>query len=252
MENRNSGDKEKRQGYTDIHSHLFPGVDDGAQSMEMSMAMFRIAWENGIRCMILTPHNKPARRNISQRSLGRGLEELQQAVRAQGMDIELFPGSEVYYRSDAAELLEQGEIPTMAGSSYVLVEFSPMDEFDYIRNGIYHLMAGGYRPILAHAERYKCISSSIGRAEELERMGCCIQVNADSIMGANGWHIKRFTRSLLKKRMVHFVATDAHNDSRRAPYLMNCAKYIGRHFGEDYVMRLLQVNPSRIIADEYI
>ena len=239
-------------GYTDIHSHLFPGVDDGARSMEMSMEMFRIAWENGIRRMILTPHNKPAHRNISRRSLEKGVAELQQAVEAEGMAMELYPGCEVYYRSDAVELLEQGEIPTMAGSSYVLVEFSPMDEFDYIRSGIYQLMAGGYKPILAHAERYKGVNASPARAEELESMGCCIQVNADSIMGANGWQIKRFTRSLLKKRLVHFVATDAHNSRRRAPYLMNCARYIGRHFGENYMRQMLQVNPSRIIADEYI
>lgn len=243
---------EKKQGYTDIHAHLFPGVDDGAQSMEMSLKMFRIAWDNGIRRMILTPHNKPMRRNISRESLEKGLEELRRAIGAEGMDMELYPGSEVYYRRDAAELLERREIPTMAGSSYVLVEFGPMDDFDYMRGGIYQLMAGGYKPILAHAERYKCILSSPGRVKELGSMGCCIQVNAGSVMGVNGWQAKHFTRRLLKEELVHFVATDAHNNGKRAPYLLNCAKYISRHFGEDYTVRILQVNPSKIIADEYV
>lgn len=243
---------EKLQGYMDIHSHLFPGVDDGAQDMEMSLRMFRIAWDNGIRRMILTPHNKPMRRNISRESLGKGLEELRRAIGAEGMDMELYPGSEVFYRSEAAELLERREIPTMADSSYVLVEFGPMDDFDYMRGGIYQLMAAGYKPVLAHAERYKCILSSLKRVEELERMGCYIQVNAGSVMGANGWQARHFTRQLLKERLVHFTATDAHNDGRRAPYLTNCAKYISRHYGEDYAVRLLQVNPLKIIADEYI
>ncbi len=240
------------QGYTDIHCHLFPCVDDGARSREMSMEMFRIAWENGIRRMILTPHNKPERRNISKMSLEKGLAELRQALGDLGMDMELYAGSEIYYRSDVAELLEQGDIPTMAGSSYVLVEFSPMDGFDHIRNGIYRLQAAGYQPVLAHAERYRCVSSSMEKAGELYGMGCYIQVNADSIMGANGWQVRHFARMLLKKRMAHFVATDAHDDMRRAPCLVNCVKYIGRHFGEDYMAQLFQVNPSRIIADEYI
>lgn len=241
------------QGYIDIHSHILPGVDDGAKNLAMSLQMLRIAQVQGIGEIILTPHNKPMHRNISPQSLLRHMEELQEAMQTGGINIRLYAGNEIYYRSDVVELLEQGEACTMAGSSYVLVEFNPMDDFEYIRNGIYQLMAGGFKPILAHVERYKGVVSSIGRAEELVRMGCYLQVNAGSIIGKYGYMTKRFTKQMLKKRLVHFVATDAHRDEgNRAPYLQNCVKYIRGHYGEEYMRQLLQVHPRKVIADEYI
>lgn len=240
------------QGYADIHSHIIPGIDDGARSMDMSIRMLQIARENGIRDMILTPHNKPMHRNPSPEKLKELTGQLQAEAQRNGIDINLYMGSELYYRSEAVELLDKNKVCTMAGSSYVLVEFNPMDDFDYIRNGLYQLIAGGYRPILAHTERYANICSSYANAEELAKMGSYIQVNSDSIMGEYSYQAKCFTRRMLKHRLVSFVATDAHNDTKRCPCLNECAKYIAKKYGEDYMEELLYHNPRSIIADEYI
>ena len=241
------------QGYIDIHSHILPGVDDGAENLEMSLKMLQIAQTEGIRRIILTPHNKPMRHNVGPESMGRRMEELQEALDQSGMEIRLYAGSEIYYRSDIVELLDNGKVCSMAGSDYVLIEFNPMDDYDYIRGGIYQLMAGGYKPILAHAERYKCVSASVQKAEELVSMGCYIQLNAGSVMGNFGYVTRHFCKQVLKKQLVHFVATDAHRaDGKRAPYIEECARYIKKHFGEEYMRLLLQVHPAKVIADECI
>lgn len=242
-----------RKGYIDIHSHILPGVDDGAADINMSLEMLRLAQTGGIKEVILTPHNKPMRHNVSISSMHRRMEELQERMQEEGIDIRLYAGNEVYYRSEITRLLDEGDACTLADSSYVLVEFNPMDEFDYLRNGIYQLMTGGYRPVLAHAERYRCISTSPERVQELVGMGCYIQINAGSIMGRYGWQTRHFSRQILKRRLVHFVATDAHRDAgKRAPYMAACGKYIKKYFGEEYMWQLLGVHPQRIIADEYI
>lgn len=238
--------------YIDMHSHLLPGVDDGARDLEMSMKMFKIAEENGIRQMILTPHNKPAHHNVSPKKVESLIMSLQKELSRKGSKIQLYAGNELYYRSDILEELEEKKACTMAGSAYVLVEFNPADDYDYIRNGIYLMIAGGYRPILAHAERYGSVCTKAGRVEDLIEMGCYIQVNAGSIMGQCGLFAKQFTRGLLKQQLIHFVATDAHNPEKRGPYLGDCGKYISKKYGVSYAQKLLYENPMHIINDEYI
>ncbi|MDE7445684.1 MAG: hypothetical protein K2N15_08310 [Lachnospiraceae bacterium] len=238
--------------YIDIHSHILPQIDDGADSFETSMKMLHIAWKNGIGAIILTPHNKPMRHNASPATIQNLIKKLEEEALHRGIEIRLYAGNEVYYRSDILETLEDMQACTMAGSSYVLVEFGPMDDFDYIKGGIYRVLSGGYRPIIAHIERYRSICTKEERVEELIEMGCYVQVNAGSIMGQYGFGAKHFTRRLLKQDMVHFIATDAHNADKRKPELENCVRYISRKYSEAYASKLVYENPVQVIRNEYI
>lgn len=238
--------------YIDIHSHILPKIDDGAENIEMSLKMMEIAQENGIGKIILTPHNKPGHHNANPEKIWKLTEKLKSEAKARGVAVQLYTGNEIYYRSDIVEMLERKEACTMAGSSYVLLEFNPMDDFDYIRQGIYQVLSSGFRPILAHAERYESLTSSIKKVDGLVEMGCYIQVNAGSITGDNGFAGKHFTRLLLKRELVHFVATDAHSDRRRGPYMKKCGEYLEKKMGQDYARRLLKENPAYVIADMYI
>lgn len=239
-------------GWIDIHSHLLPGIDDGAKDIQITLEMFRIAKENGIKTMIMTPHFKPMRHNASPEKIAGLISRIEEVLRREKIDIQLYTGNEIYYHSEAVLKIEEKEVCTMANSDYVLTEFNPMDEYDYIRKGIYQVISGGYRPILAHAERYESVSKSVEHVEDLIQMGCYIQLNAGSIMGQIGFGKKQFCKQLLKHRLVHFVATDAHDTKKRAPQLKECAKYIGKKCGADYVKELLYENPMRIIQNEYI
>lgn len=236
----------------DIHSHILFGVDDGSDSLETSYRMLEIASGDGISQVILTPHNKPAHRNVPPHRIVERMQKLQDWLDLRQAGIKLYPGSELYYRDGLSEELENGEAMTLAGSHYVLTEFAPNAEYEYIRNGIYSLQVHGYRPILAHVERYHNICRKPDRAAEVAEMGCYIQANAGSIMGTFGFAAKQFTRKLLKQRIVSFIASDAHDTGRRAPYLSECAGYVARKFGEGYRQEIFYDNPMRIIKDEYI
>lgn len=236
--------------YIDIHSHILPGIDDGAKNEEISVRMLRAAVEDGISHIILTPHNKPGRHMPGYDALNEKAGKLQAALAKEGITINLYIGSELYYRSGLVQELENGSAQTLAASRYVLVEFGIMEEFDYIRNGIYTLLSGGYSPILAHVERYRNVCAKKTGAADLAEMGAYLQLNAGSIMGKFGWNTRQYTRNLLKKHLVHFIATDAHDMEKRAPYLAACADYVGKKFGEDYRRKLFYENPADILRQE--
>lgn len=240
------------QGYTDIHCHILPGIDDGAKDMEESMEMLRIAYENRIRRMIVTPHNKPMHHNAGKERIGELIEQLTIQMKRQNIQIDLYPGSELWYCDELVEKLERKQACTMADTRYVLVEFSPADSWEYIRNGINSLIMGGYLPILAHAERYKTVCADVARVEELIEMGTYIQVNVSGVMGKYGMAAKRLTRTLLKQKLVHFVATDAHNCENRTPAIEKCGKWLEKKYGETYARQLLWENASQVIKGEYI
>lgn len=236
----------------DIHSHILPGVDDGSQSMAESINMLSIAQKNAITTIILTPHNKPARHNVHTSSMEARMEQLRKTMETSGIQIQLVGGNELYYRNGIVEEIRSGMARTMADSQYVLVEFGPMEPYEYLRNGLYEFLAGGYFPILAHIERYQCLFEQFSKIEELIDMGVYLQVNSESIMGGFGFRTKRFTRKLLKRRMIHFIATDAHNTENRAPNLKSCAEYVIRKYGKEHAEELLLKNPKHVLENEII
>lgn len=134
----------------------------------------------------------------------------------------------------------------------MLVEFNPLADFDYIRNGIYSLLTGGYYPILAHVERYQHVCGAKYGTDDLVEMGCYLQVNAGSVLGKSGAKTKRFVKKALKQRQIHFIATDAHDLLRRPPSLSDCADHIEGKYGSDYCRRLFQENPLHVIGDKEI
>ncbi len=236
----------------DIHSHILPGVDDGSDSPETSFRMLQIAAQDQISHIILTPHNKPAHHNVPPHRIMERMQELQEKLDGGGINIVLHAGNELYYRGSLGEELDRREAMTLAGSHYVLVEFSPSAEYDYIRNGIYSLQMGGYRPILAHVERYRNVCAKLDRVDGLAEMGCYIQVNAGSIIGRYGLAARKLAGKLLKRGLVHFVATDAHDTDKRPPRIADCAAYIAGRYGEKYAGELLRDNPIRVLHDRYI
>lgn len=238
--------------YIDIHSHILPQIDDGAENFDMSMKMLQTANADGIKTIIATPHYKPGRHNASPEKIYFLIEKLCQEAKKAEIEVKLYPGNEFYYHDGIFQELDEERVCAMAGSSYVLIEFGPMERFEYIRNGLYEALTHGWRPILAHAERYSAILGKSENVEELIRLGSCIQINAGSILGKTGMGVRQFTKKLLKEHLVHFVATDAHDAKKRKPVLSDCGKYVSRKYGEIYAQRLFHDNPMHVIKNEYI
>ena len=138
----------------DIHCHILPGVDDGSPDMETSRAMIRDAYEQGVRYIIATPHYRPEMFEPSMKKVIRVYHELRDYAEEVGIGLRL--GCEYYRNEQMIRHLDKKLRPTMLGSRYVLTEFSTNDSFVTVRNYIYELLTKGYRPIVAHVERYFC------------------------------------------------------------------------------------------------
>lgn len=239
--------------YIDIHSHILPGVDDGAQDPEESIAMLRAAERENVKRIFVTPHQKPDRRSVSREGMERRLAELTEEARRQRIEIELFGGGELLYSHDLTERLADGRACTMGHSHYILVEFFPDEEWDRVRDGLYLLGSAGYWPIVAHVERYACLHGRPDRIQELIDMGCYMQMNAGSLTGDWGFRMKRYCLGLIQRRLIHFIATDAHrSQGRRAPQLKKCAQLLEKKTDADYAERLLRKNAEYIFLDKEI
>lgn len=227
----------------DIHCHILPGVDDGAPDMETSRAMIRDAYEQGVRYIIATPHYRPEMFEPSMKKVIRVYHELRDYAEEVGIGLRL--GCEYYRNEQMIRHLDKKLRPTMLGSRYVLTEFSTNDSFVTVRNYIYELITKGYRPIVAHVERYFCCQEP-ERIQELKKLGAQIQINADSVLGYEGHTIKKFCAGLMKDDLVDFIESDAHNLEGRKMNLGKCAIYVRKKMGQDYAEEIFVDNPRRI------
>ena len=229
-------------GYIDIHCHVLPGVDDGSSNMDETVEMLKIAASQGISDMIVTPHYKQGRVGTPKEVIDRMITEVEKYAALSGISIKLHPGTEIFYNSSLEEKLESGWLATMNGTEHVLVEFSPSDNFQYIRNAIDDRMGLGYRPIVAHVERYQCTLAKVENVRDLKRMGCKIQVNASSIAGTLGFKVKLYAKKLLKEELIDFIGTDAHDPKTRKPEIEKCAEVIRKHCSPEYADAILFEN----------
>lgn len=227
----------------DIHCHILPGVDDGAPDMETSRAMIRDAYEQGVRYIIATPHYRPEMFEPSMKKVIRVYHELRDYAEEVGIGLRL--GCEYYRNEQMIRHLDKKLRPTMLGSRYVLAEFSTNDSFVTVRNYIYELITKGYRPIVAHVERYFCCQEP-ERIQELKKLGAQIQINADSVLGYEGHTIKKFCVGLMKDDLVDFIGSDAHNLEGRKMNLGKCATYVRKKMGQDYAEEIFVDNPRQI------
>lgn len=238
--------------FIDVHCHVLPSIDDGSKSMEQSLNMVKIAAEENIGAMILTPHYHPAKGSHNIENWRDTLELLKKETCRVGIDMEFYLGTEIFYTQDVPDNILNGKVITMAGSDYVLVEFRTETEYSYIKSAVYDIISSGKTPIIAHIERYMCLLDKAERIEELRDKGAVIQVNASSITGDMGFSVKRFLKKLLKKGFIDLIGTDAHSDNHRAPRMLDCFKYISKKFDEDYAYELMRYNALKLIANEEI
>lgn len=236
-------------GYIDIHCHLIPGVDDGADSLETAVRLLEIEYKDGVRQIVLTPHYRRGMFECPMEQIHQQFARLQQEAAHHFPDMRLFLGCEFHVSQDMVNMLDQKLRPTMAGTHYVLAEFSGASPWREIRERVYSLRSHGYRPILAHVERCQAFREDPYRLEELRRLGAVIQVNAQSLIGEDGFFAKQFCKKLVKEDLIDVVGSDAHNLTRRRPELKKAALYLEKQRGTKYKEKILVENPGRILQD---
>lgn len=235
----------------DIHCHIVPAVDDGAADMDTALAMVRMEYQQGVRAVICTPHFRQGYFETSRDTVRTQFQQLEELAGKEFPDLRLYLGCEFHRHSSLIERARADTAYRMAGSDYVLLEFSGADPVSVIRRHVTELLTHGLRPVIAHAERYP----SIGKVEQirfLAESGAYIQVNAGSILGSEGWLVRRFCRKLLQEDLVHLIGSDAHNTVRRVPCIGQCGEYLERKLGTARMQKLLMENPGKLLTNEYI
>lgn len=238
-------------GYTDIHTHILPGVDDGSKALEQSVLMLQKAYEEGIRRIYLTPHYIPGRRNASKEHRQTAFEELRKQAEKELPDMELYLGNEVYYRENALSDVKAGEAFTLADTDYVLLEFDIHSDYKILQKAVKQFTEAGYKPILAHIERYDALFKQADRVEELIDSGAAIQVNADSLRGGLLHPVSKFCKYLLKNDWIHFLGSDSHNLNNRPPLMETALKGLNKNYGQN-LDRIMNRNVQKLIENKWI
>ena len=194
---------------TDIHSHLIPGIDDGCSSIENSIASIKSLQELGFSRIITTPHIMAEVYPNTPEIIQEGLTKLKEALKEREIDVSIEAAAEYKMDENFKTLVENDNLLTF-GDKYILVEFSfvaaPMD----LENTIFKLRTKGYRPILAHPERYLYLADNLEKFEELKALGCHLQLNLMSLVNQYGGMAKEMASRLLDKNMYDFFGTDLH------------------------------------------
>ncbi len=237
--------------FTDIHCHILPGMDDGARNEEESLALIRMAWEEGVTRFIATPHYSRQFRNDCPERIRDKCRQLEQKARETiAGELEIYPGQEIFWEEEIPEKLDRGELLTLADSSYILVEYRPSVSYRTLFESLRTLRMAGYLPILAHAERYAALRKE-GLCE-LRESGILIQMNYASIGRSLFQKDERWCRKQLKEGYIDFLGTDMHNTNRRPPRIQEAMKWLASHLSEEELVQLCQIHGSRVAANQNI
>lgn len=230
----------------DLHTHVLPGVDDGAPTMEYALEMLRNAAASDVAVLALTPHcDGKQRLDLQDRFL-----KLQLA--AKDIPVELVLGAEVRVTEHLPEYLEEGKLPTINGSRYLLTEFPPDTPAEAFCPMLQNILDLGYVPLVAHPERYEAVCEIPQLVVSWLDMGCHLQLTGGSILGDYGKTVQRAAGFLLRNDLVACVASDAHGLHRRSNYLMDVYSHLSVHYSRQYANCLMYDNPMRICRDEML
>ena len=196
---------------TDIHSHLIPAIDDGSKSIDESLAILNSMSRLGYKKIITTPHIIVDRYPNSTERVLRGLERLREAIDADNLDIELEVGAEYYMDEEFSRRLDIDDILTIGDEKYLLFEASYNLKPIVFEEIIYKMQVKGYRPILAHPERYRYISNPKDDFLKLKELGLLLQLDINSLGGHYGKSAKNHAKILIKLGIVDFLGSDVHN-----------------------------------------
>ncbi len=236
----------------DIHCHILPNCDDGANSMETALLMAQMAVDSGVDTIIATPHcNLPnvREKNFRDAPLALRFVELMRQVRDAGIPLEILPGAEVMCMSDTIELLRKRQLVTLGRTDYLLVEFFFDERVDYMEDMLSAIRAEGLIPVVAHPERYEALQQTPTVIQRWFESGYIIQLNKGSILGRLGRGAEKTAAWILSRGLAHAVASDAHDTVVRTPGMDALRQYLEHSCGGDYAQLLLELNPMRIVRN---
>lgn len=230
----------------DLHSHILPELDDGSQSLEESLAMARMAVQSGVTVMVATPHCMDDR----AQQVYAAWRLLREALRDTEIPLKLYLGMEIFGTADTVRLLRAGRLFPLNGSQYPLIEFSFRSTGEEETQILYQVLRAGYRPLVAHPERYGYVRENPELINLWTKMGCLLQVNRGSLLGRFGPGAQRMAAELVERGFVTAVATDAHSPRVRTPWMKDIQILLSQEYSPQLARKLLLQNPQHILRNE--
>ena len=197
----------------DMHSHILPGIDDGAQSIEDSIALIKGLKDLGYSQLLCTPHVMHDFYRNSTDTILSGLDTLKKELEKQSIDIEINASAEYYFDEELAQRVASRDIITFGEEKYILFEFSYFNEHQGIFEGVTDMIQAGYTPVLAHPERYPYYVMDLQQYDRLKDMGLKFQLNLLSFAGHYGESAVHGSHYLIDKGFVDFIGTDIHKEA---------------------------------------
>lgn len=236
----------------DIHSHILPGMDDGAQDIYDTLEMVSLAARSGITAMVATPHcNMPGYyENYFNDNYIKAVQTVRKAVREEGIPVNILPGAEAFGTSNLPKYLQEGKIMPLNQSNYLLVEFGFGEDPAYVNRILRELCELKVIPVIAHAERYEFVQDRPELVAQWRRAGYPVQINKGSFQGKFGKRIAEMAYYLLDHYLVSVVASDAHGPYQRTPYMADLYEELLLEYPEKYLEIIFTENPRRICENK--
>jgi tyrosine-protein phosphatase YwqE len=235
----------------DLHSHMLPGIDDGARDLDEALAMARAYVADGVRSVVATPHIYPGVFDNQPAQIEQACQRLQLALADHGIPLELQWAAEVRASGELLDMLAQGQLCFLGHDGpwrHLLLEL-PDGQIPLGTDRLIDLLAAHHvRPVIAHPERNKAVMADPRKLAPLVARGCLLQVTAGSLLGEFGSKAEATSVDLLDLGWVSAVASDAHRVSNRAPRMLAARNWLVANRGAAVAHRLTQEGPAHITA----
>lgn len=231
----------------DLHCHILPGLDDGPEDLETALEMARLAFADGIRAIVASPHALNGVYHNSRETILQKVLEFRGALKAAGIPMILLPGSDIHFDFELEERLNRQEVLAVNDRTYLLLElprqFVPPD----LKRTLFNLKVRGYFPILTHPERNLMMQEDPRVLGEFVSLGITAQITALSLTGGFGERARNCARQWLKQGWVHFLASDAHSPEIRPPLLSAALKAAVEIVGRERAVKMVTTWPEIVV-----
>ena len=234
----------------DIHTHIIPYVDDGAEDVSEALLMAELAAESGVHTIIATPHsNIPGEEeNYLGAEMLASFQNMKKLIQEHDIPIRLLMGAEIFATEDVAKKIEEKKLISLNQSGHYLVEFDFYARSHWITDILEQIRETGAIPVVAHPERYICVQKSPQVVMDWIDMGCQMQMNRGSIFGSFGKYSFYAADELLHNDLITYIASDAHSPYRRTTYMEDIRAFLEEEFSTSYARRILVENPEQYLT----
>ena len=224
----------------DLHSHILPGIDDGAQTMEESIKMAKAAIEQGIDTIVAMPHHLHEKYDNPKSTILNKTTQLNRELFQQGIDLTVLPGQVIRMNGDIEFFKSEDLLPLNKKSGYVFLEL-PNHELPYFaKKMLYDIQLLGYKPVIVHPERNEVFRQQPNELYNLVRNGALTQVTAASVTGKLGREIQKFSYQMIESNLTHLVASNAHDTRKRGFFMKEAYRKIEKKFGSDLMYQFME------------